>query len=556
MTKKIVGLLLVAFLSISLMSACQGTSQRSDNTDVAQTPDFVYNEDIYLQDEDGSLKFLYVTVKGGGQYDFADIISDRYGSDEFEPTVEVLFQEGDARGPLAGYYGFGLNDSNGTIEIRGATSRFARQKSFKVRLDRRMAAWNGLWTINLNKHPYDLTRVRNKLSLDYMEIISHIAGLRTQFVQLFIRDMSKNPADTAFADYGLFTMVEQPNNLFLRVRGLDTEGHLYKAEFFEFHRYADYLKHQDDAAYDERKFQQILGIRGNPDHSKLLAMLDDVNNYELDINDVLDKHFNRNNYLTWLAVNILFGNIDTRTQNFMLYSPSDSLVWYFLPWDYDGAWGFYGQLGKDRELRRGRWEKGASNYWGVVLHRRVFQDPKNVEALVAKMEHLLETYITADKTRALLSAYHPVVSKFAGRMPDAEYMNAVEFEQEFWRIVEEPAKNLAEFRQALENPMPVFLGVPFRDGEKLVFRWSESYDLQGDAIVYDLEISRTPDFADIVTRQQDLVKNEVAIDPLPAGVYFWRVLIRDSQGNTQTAFDRHLSEDNINYLGISRFEVD
>jgi len=189
----------------------------------------------------------YVTVKGGGEYDFADIVGDRYGNDEFEPTVEVVFQEGDARGPLAGYYGFGLNDSNGTLEIRGATSRFARQKSFKVRLDRRISAWNGLWTINLNKHPYDLTRVRNKLSLNYMEMIPHIAGLRTQLVQLFIRDMSKNPADTVFVDYGLFTVVEQPNNLFLRVRGLDTEGHLYKAEFFEFHRYIDYLKHQDDA---------------------------------------------------------------------------------------------------------------------------------------------------------------------------------------------------------------------------------------------------------------------------------------------------------------------
>jgi len=556
MAKKIVSLLLVAFLSISLMSACQRTEQGSDNTAAPQTPDFAYNDDIYLQDEDNSLKFLYVTVKGGGEYDFADIVGDRYGSDEFEPTVEVVFQEGDARGPLAGYYGFGLNDSNGTLEIRGATSRFARQKSLKIRLDRRMSGWNGLWTINLNKHPYDLTRVRNKLSFDYMEIIPHIASLRTQFVQLFIKDMSKEPAATVFVDYGLFTMVEQPNNLFLRVRGLDPEGHLYKAEFFEFHRYLDYLKHQDDAGHDERKFQQILGIRGNPDHTKLLAMLDDVNNYELDINDVVDKHFNRNNYLTWLAVNILFGNIDTRTQNFMLYSPSDSPVWYFLPWDYDGAWGFYGQLGKDRELRRGRWEKGASNYWGVVLHRRFFQDPKNVAGLIAKMEHLLETYITADKTRALLSAYHPVVSQFAGRMPDAEYMNALEFEQEFWRIVDEPTNNLAEFRQALENPMPVFLGVPSRDGEKLVFRWSESYDLQGDAISYDFEVSQTPDFADIVVRQQGLVKNEVAIDPLPAGVYFWRVLIRDSKGNSQAAFDRHLSEDNINYLGISRFEVD
>ncbi|MBS3873904.1 MAG: CotH kinase family protein [Firmicutes bacterium] len=556
MNAKCLRVLLVIALLTPLLSACQRSTMPRDSAELARTPDFVYNRDVYINDEDGSLKYLYVTVKGGGKYTLSDVEGDRYGSDDFEPTVEVVFQEGDAEGPVAGYYGFGLNDSNATLEVRGATSRLARQKSYKLRLDRRMSAWNGLWTINLNKHPYDLTRVRNKLSFDYMEVIPHIAGLRTQFVQLFIRDLSKNPAATGFVDYGLFTMVEQPNNLFLRVRGLDTEGHLYKAEFFEFHRYPDHLKHQEDPDYDEGKFQQILGIRGNQDHSKLLGMLDDVNNLELDINDVVDKHFNRNNYLTWLAVNILFGNIDTRTQNFMLYSPSDSDAWYFLPWDYDGAWGFYGQLGKDRELRRGRWEKGASNYWGVVLHRRFLQEPENVQALVAKMEHLLETIITTDRTRALLGAYHPVVSRFVGRMPDAEYLNTADFEQEFWRIVEEPTKNLAEFRQALENPMPVFLGVPFREGEKLVFRWSESDDLQGDTIVYDLEVSRTPDFAEILIRQTDLVKNEVALNPLPAGAYFWRVLIRDSKGNHQTAFDRYLSEDNVNYLGVSRFEVD
>ncbi|MBS3943095.1 MAG: CotH kinase family protein [Dethiobacter sp.] len=544
-------------LPMILSAACMRAAQPAINGHVPDSQDLVYNTELYRNDDDGSVKFLYVTIRGGGNYTLADVISDRYANDEFEPVVDIIFQEGDSKGPAVGYYGFGLSDFNGTIEIRGATSRFAGQKSFKIRLDQRMSAWNGLWTVNLNKHPYDLTRVRNKLSFDYMEIIPHLSGLRTQFVQLFIKDLSGDLPAAEFVDYGLFTLVEQPNNLFLRARGLDPEGQLYKAEFFEFHKYPDHLKHQDDPEYNEDMFQQILGIRGNQDHGKLLSMLDDVNNYELDINYVIDRHFNRNNYLTWLAVNILFENIDTRTQNFFLYSPLNSYTWYFLPWDYDGAWGFYDQIDKEREARRGLWERGISNYWGVVLHRRFFQDPENLQALVEKMELLLDTFITSEQTSSLLNAYYPVISRFVNRWPDSEHLNVEDFEQEFWRIADEPNANLSEFHLALENPMPVFLGVPFLDREMLVFRWSASYDLQGDPIYYDFQISKSPDFADILIEQSDLVKPEISVNPLPAGEYYWRVLIRDNQGNQQVAFDTYNDEDaeNVRYFGVHKIVV-
>jgi spore coat protein H len=475
--------------------------------------------------------------------------------DNFEPVVEVLFQEGSLDGPETGYFGYGLNSANGTMEIRGATSRFAAQKSFKIRLNREMNAWNGLWTINLNKHPFDLTRIRNKLSFDYLEIIPHITSLRTQFINLWIKDLSADPRSEDFIDYGLFTMVEQPNNLFLKTRGLDTEGHLYKSEFFEFHRYPEYLKSRDDPNFDELQFRQILDIRGNEDHSKLLAMLDDVNNYDLDINKVIARHFNRENYLTWLAVNILFENIDTRTQNFFLYSPKNVNTWYFLPWDYDGTWDFYNQVDRDRGIRRASWEHGVSNYWGVVLHRRFFKDPDNVKELIDKMEQLLEI-ITYEQTNSFLSIYHPVVSQFVKRPPDSEHLSDENFETEFWRIADDPNRNFTEFFESKENPMPIFLGVPYEREGKIVFRWDESFDLQNDDIMYNFQISNSPEFKNIITEHTNLVETEIAIDPLPAGEYFWRVSIQDSQGNKQVAFDKFEGHDGTIYFGIRNFTIE
>ena len=68
-----------------------------------------------------------------------------------------------------------------------------------------------------------------------------------------------------------------------------------------------------------------------------------MNNEAMPINDVIAKHFDRKNYVTWLAMNMVLDNRDTNSQNFLLYSPRNSATWTFVPWDYDAAWGFYDQ---------------------------------------------------------------------------------------------------------------------------------------------------------------------------------------------------------------------
>ena len=69
---------------------------------------------------------------------------------------------------------------------------------------------------------------------------------------------------------------------------------------------------------------------------------------------------------------------DSTYQNFMLYSPPGFEGWYFLPWDYDGAWGWNDQPGAPR-LPRCR--EGVANWWSVVLHRRFLSEPHNLAEL-------------------------------------------------------------------------------------------------------------------------------------------------------------------------------
>src|SRR5690606_13137153 len=122
---------------------------------------------------------------------------------------------------------------------------------------------------------------------------------------------------------------------FLKRLDWDADGYLYKAEQFEFQRYDGAIRRASESGYDEKAFEQHLEIRGAEDHEKLVAMLNDVNDDSIPINATIAKHFDRANFITWFALNVLTDNLDTNSQNFYLYAPSGSGPWKFLPWDYD-----------------------------------------------------------------------------------------------------------------------------------------------------------------------------------------------------------------------------
>ncbi len=170
-----------------------------------------------------------------------------------------------------------------------------------------------------------------------MKQIPNMVSLRTQFVHLYIMDQTTDPWSKAFADYGLYTQVEIPDKKFLKSRFLDPNGQLYKAAFFDFGRYPDQIRLVDDPLFDESIFSTRLEIKGNRDNSKLINMLDDVNNPDIPIEATFEKYFNADNYFTWMAYNILAGNVSTSSGNFYLYSPRNGNKFYFIPWDYDDS---------------------------------------------------------------------------------------------------------------------------------------------------------------------------------------------------------------------------
>ncbi|MBF4694199.1 CotH kinase family protein [Fusibacter ferrireducens] len=521
----------------------------------------VDNESVYSNDKDGEVIDVYVTILQPDSDKYSthdDLLAYKFAYDSVnkKPAAKAVFQIGDENGPKQGILSMSPKVANAILEPRGRSTSRSPYKSYKITLSDKAALWGGQKVLNLNYHPYDKSRVRNKLSFDFYEILPNVASLRTQFVRLHIKDNSKG-TEGEFVDYGLFTHVEQVNKRYLSAHGLDREGQLYKANSFEFHRYFDTLKLKTDTDYDQEKFDERLEIRGSDDHSKLLNMLNDLNNNAIDIDEVIEKHFNRENYLTWLASNIIIGNNDTVSQNFFLYSPQAIENWYFIPWDCDGAWGWIDEHSlEDRNSLYSEWQFGIQNLWGSKLNNRFLRKKENVVQLDQKIDELIRFY-NEDQINHFLSTYYPEVLKSQSKPEALMRMNSSPeaFAKAYNLIPSIPQKNYETYEASKQKPMPFFQNpVEMRDGEAY-FSWGNSFDLQNDQLVYDLEVSTTPDMMNIVYSALGLNETEAFLK-LEKGTYYMRTKVRDTSGNSMIAFDTYTDLEDVSYFGVLEVQVD
>lgn len=298
------------------------------------------------------------------------------------------------------------NIPNATIRVRRNPS--ASLKSYRVKLMGGFDGLHGQAVFNIDKNLNDPSRIANKLAHDLIKGLDHIAGFRTNFLHVYIRDDSLTDEERAFHSYGLYTHKEQPNKRYLRVHGLDENGSLYKAEDFRF-KLTTELKNVDDSEYNEEAFESVLAIREGKDHTKLISMLEDINDENKNFKEVFSTYFNEDNYLTWLAVNILLGNVDSMNKGFLLYNPSDSSVFYFLAWDFDNIFSWM-----DDDIEQNIYEEISQ----VDLHRKYLEDSENLEKLKLKMDELIVDSFSPKTIKMYIKHYKPVLLEMMDKYPD------------------------------------------------------------------------------------------------------------------------------------------
>jgi len=412
----------------------------------------------------------------------ADVNADIDSKDDFKVDIPIHFKGTDL--PDDGQI------TNAGLRQRGGFTRLAPQKSYRVKLDSKEVLWRNERRLQMNKMPYDTSRIRNKVSFDLMQTIPHLPSLSTQFVNLWIDD-GEGPED-----YGLFTHTEYVGKEYLEKRGWDTDDHIYKIEEFVFcENDLNYLALDDDGEpLDIDRFETRLEIERGDDHRKLIEMIKAVNDNARSFESILDQYFDAENVLTWITVNLLLHQTDAITHNFYLYNPIDSDKFYFLPWDYDGTFAVEQEpansLEKDELLRRlyyGYGKGRASNFLN-----RFYRMPGFHQKVLAKADQLRNNQLMDSTINQMTSQYAAVVSPYASRKPDID--NNASYEQ---GNSSQFASYVAQNHDALRNygiPLPPKWRTPKFSNDQVTFRWEAAHDFNGNTVTYDVEVSSSPGF--------------------------------------------------------------
>ena len=518
---------------------------------------------LYENQDNTEIVTMYLTVSTGNSaentdhtweeintysaYDYEEMGVDRY-------QVAGLLQVGDENGLIPGELGYGQVAPNCTVQIRGQSSSRNIQKNYKIRLKDNKGEWRGQQTIALNKHQGDGLRFRNKLGFDLLSEIDELMSLRTTFVRLYVKDTTADP-NAKFEDYGIYTQVEQLNKTALERHGLDKRGHLYKVNFCEFYRYEDVIVPSDDPNYNLTAFEEILEVKGDDDHTKLIRLLERINDYTIPIEMILEEDLDIENLSYWMAFQLLCGNVDTQSRNFYLYSPLNEERFYILPWDLDGVFKRteYELIGRNDYTE---WEKGVSNYWGNVLFRRCLQSELYREKLDEAVENLYSK-LTDGRIDAYAKTYSELLKPyiFSGRDALAMPLTVTQHNTIVSSLTDEVKYNYQYYKESYEKPMPFYIGVPVRENDRYTLQWDTAYTFQAEPVSYTFELAGDHTFKNPIVKTDDLKLPMTTFDLLPPGQYFVRVIAKDAGGQTQTAFDSYMIESGKVY-GTKCFYVD
>ncbi len=568
--------ILSGLLCLTVLTSVSGCIKFEEANDTelgtkVDTQDIQTENSIHLRDknlmysmyDNTEIVTMYLTVSTGNEgegtnhtweevntysaYDYDEMGVDRY-------KVAGLLQVGNQDGLIPGELGYGQIAPNCTVQIRGQSSSRNPQKNYKIAIKDNKGDWRGQTTIALNKHQSDGLRFRNKLAFDLLTHIDELMGLRTTFVRLYVKDTTSG-ADAKFEDYGIYTQVEQLNKTALKAHGLDNRGHLYKVNLCEFYRYEDIIVLKDDPKYDLKKFEEILEVKGDDDHTKLIQMLEKINDFSIPIEKILEENFDIENVAYWMAFNLMIGNIDTQNRNFYLYSPQNVDRWYILPWDIDGS------LKRTEHTLVGRvdyeyWESGVSNYWGNVFFQRCLKSEQFRTALDSAIEDLKNT-LTPQLVDSYAKKYAELIKPYVYSGKDVTYapITQNEYDAVVNSINAEIADNYKRYKESLKKPMPFYIGVPQVKDDKITVEWDASYDFKGEDISYTFELAKDMEFKTTIAKQTNLAIPLAKFDKLPEGQYFMRVTAHNQSGQSQYAFDYYLLEKGKVY-GTKSFFVD
>ncbi len=548
----------IAILAVCLCGCSNGQSistlLSSDETYEKRSESSLYvvkdSDQMYVDLVDGIIT-MYLTVGMGSEEDGTNhtwkevnehslAYYEGLGTDPY--MCEALLQVGDELGPLSDQFGYGELNPNATVRLRGTGASEQPQKSYRIDIKKGKGSWEEQKVVVLNKHVPDPTRFRNKLAYDLMAEIPEMFSARTWFVHLYVKDRTEG-ADDKFEDYGLYTAVEQINKRYFKNRNLDSGGNIYKAGTFDWYPHSETLKLATDADFDQKAFEELLEIKGDVDHTKLLAMLQAVNDEKQPIREIIRMYFNRDNLFYWMGFHVLMGNRDVESSNFYLYSPQGVNTWYILSWDNDGMLSEAYERLRDEDYDPS-WSHGIFPLVSARLFERILKDGECRAILNEVVDDIYNSWLSEDEIRERVRNYAEMIKPYVYDIPDSMFqrVSSSNYDRLVDAVPEEITSNYEAYKASMTEPWPFHIREPeIREGT-MILKWDPSYVYPDGDLSYSVELSRDPNFRQDLLDVKVQTETSYQIELLPAGQYFLRVRATAGNGSAQDAYEYYLTE--------------
>lgn len=325
-------------------------------------------------------------------------------------TVELTFDDPNYWDSLTVNYDLG-NDVAAHLKVDGVTYQLvgaqfkgnssfngpSDKKSFKIDMNEYYTSQriDGEKKFNLNNCFKDPSFLREKMFLDYLNA-NDVSAPRCTYAKLYING----------SYWGLYTLVEAVDKVFLDNRFDDDKGNLFKGDPNGDLRWYG----SDPTAYYSR--YELHTNETENDWSDLVHAIDVVvNTQDALLADSVHARFKTQKLLRAWAANNLFVNLDSYLgsgHNYYLYHDSASAEWRWITWDVNEAFGNFGMGLSQSELENLPYDYVSAQPDGRPLYQRALNNTVLRNEYIAELCDLVSTLDTvwfrnhADSLRAVI----------------------------------------------------------------------------------------------------------------------------------------------------------
>jgi spore coat protein H len=295
------------------------------------------------------------------------------------------------------------------VRFRGTSSRELPKKSFNVQFIEPQEFLFGSSDMNLKATYTDPTMMRERLSMDLFHVLGQPAP-RTKYFDLYINGIYE----------GLYVHVERVDEDLLESNGLNPAGTLVADDFRgnfglpgvnRFSVFGYPIEEQDDP---EAFLAQTMDSQGESDWSAVRDLVAWVYRTPAgpEFEEGFIERFDEENFIDWLAIHYLIGDVDSFADDYWLYLDTDNpdAEWKVIPWDKDLTFGSHTRRSNTVNDYFG-YESAIASGWDNDLVEKFLETPALRERLDLRMAFLMGEVFTEEYYAGQIDAYEEAIGE-------------------------------------------------------------------------------------------------------------------------------------------------